>query len=521
MLSPSNLHTSALESVDPLDRLAIAYLTLPLGIFLGTWFEWWVALPLLICLGYALKPLVPRSRESTRLPVTSLQIVIAVSAGCAWTLLGGADHVFFANADWHVRDAVLHDLVLCRWPVGYGLFDGQESLLRAPLAFYLPAALLGKVAGLAAAHTALGVWTAVGAALFLLQVLSLTPSRVTVAVAVTALIVLFSGMDIVGSLLNDGPRFRSDWNITTHLEWWAGTYQYSSMTTQLFWVPNHALGGWLVVGLLARHADNPAFDPMLPICVVALALWSPLTAIGIVPFVFWKTVVDAGRGRLMSLLRPRVWVPALAVGVTLAGYLLLDPGRIPKGTTVGAHAGDDVFDLLQQVQFFLFEAGFVGAAILALRRSGDVVVALVFLAILPFASFGPSNDLVMRASIPSLAVLAIAACAALFGDPATGKQGTEPSWRKKTLLGVCLSVGAVTPIEEFARAIILPSWPINGETTLIGANCGGFPAHYVARIGGQAITRLLRTPHRLPVGPLGRTSCNNPALELMWGGTVK
>jgi hypothetical protein len=181
-----------------------------------------------------------------------LQLGIAVVIGCAWTVFGGTDHLVFANADWHVRDAVLHDLVTSHWPVGYGLLDGMESVLRAPVAYYLPAALIGKLAGLSAAHMALSVWTAVGATLFLLQVLSLTRSRLGVAVLVAAVVVLFSGLDIIGNLLDDGPRFRSDWNVTTHLEWWAGTYQYSSMTTQLFWVPNHALPGWLMIGLLYR-----------------------------------------------------------------------------------------------------------------------------------------------------------------------------------------------------------------------------------------------------------------------------
>jgi len=38
------------------------------------------------------------------------------------------------------------------------------------------------------------------------------------------------------------PAAIEHWDVTKHLEWWAGRYQYSSMTTQLFWVPNHALG---------------------------------------------------------------------------------------------------------------------------------------------------------------------------------------------------------------------------------------------------------------------------------------
>jgi len=90
---------------------------------------------------------------------------------------GGTGHWVFANADWHIRDAVLHDLVTGAWPVGYGAKDGVPTLLRAPLGYYLPAALVGKAAGLAAAHVALTIWTAVGATIFLMQVLSLMPGK--------------------------------------------------------------------------------------------------------------------------------------------------------------------------------------------------------------------------------------------------------------------------------------------------------------------------------------------------------
>jgi hypothetical protein len=500
-------------TLDPLDRMVIAYLTLPVAIFLLGWCEWWAAVPLLACLGFALMPLAAARPVATRLPITPLQLSIAVGAACAWTLLGGADHVFFANADWHVRDAVLHDLTASPWPVGYGLLEGHETMLRAPLAFYLPAALAGKMAGLAAAHLVMGLWTALGAALFLAEVLSLTRSRAAVAAAAVAVVVLFSGMDIIGSLLNDGPRFRSAWNMTTHLEWWAGKYQYSSMTTQLFWVPNHALGGWLIVGLLLRHGASDAFDRVLPICVVAAALWSPLSAVGILPFVLWKICVDARRGRLGALLHPSVWAPALVVGIVIAGYLVLDPSRISKGVALGAHGDGIVFDLLQQAQFFLLEAGLIGAAILAVRPSAQLVVALGVLALLPLAYLGPGNDLVMRASIPSLAVLAIGACLALLNPTRA-----DPAWRRRGALCCLLAVGAVTPAAEFARAVVLPAWPINLEATLIGTNCGGFPAHYVARLTGQAITRLLRPPHRLAPGP---QACDNPALDLMWHGRVQ
>ncbi|MEP6885089.1 MAG: hypothetical protein ABJC66_10115 [Gammaproteobacteria bacterium] len=444
--------------------------------------------------------------------MSSLQVGLAALVGCSWAVFGGTDHLLFTNADWHVRDAVLHDLVNSHWPVGYGLWHGKETVLRAPLGYFLPAAAIGKGMGLAAAHMAMAFWTALGATLFLLQVLSLTPPRLPVALLVACVVVLFSGMDIVGSLLNDGPRFRSDWNITTHLEWWAGNYQYSSMTTQLFWVPNHALAGWLLIGLLYRDDCFAQLEAILPILVVAVALWSPLTAIGSVPFVLWKVGASARRQHSLKVLRPGVWAPAAAVGMVIAAYFALDPSGIPKGLALhNKLVVDDALDLARQAQFFLLEAGFIGLAILAIRRSREVILALLILAVLPFAHFGPGNDLVMRASIPSLAVLVIGACLALINKTADGR-----SFPKKVALGCLLAVGAVTPVAEFARAVVLPAWPINMQATLIGADCGGFAPHYVARLDHEVIIHLLRDPSRISLGPLGPEACDNPAFDLMW-----
>jgi hypothetical protein len=355
----------------------------------------------------------------------------------------------------------------------------------------------------------MGLWTAAGAALFLLQVLSRTPARPGVAVAVVAIIVFFSGFDVLGQIISN-PRFLVGWNITQHIEWWAGSYQYSSMTTQLFWVPNHALGGWLVIGLLARDSRRSPLEAMLPMILVAAALWSPLSALGLVPFIALKVLNGPTRERLLALLHPRVWGPALLVGLTIAGFLTLDTARLPAILTITSD--DFTMGVLRQLQFFLLEAGLIGFVVLALRWSWEVVLALVVLLILPLVNFGPGNDLVMRASIPSLAVLAIAVCSVL-----TEKTAEPKAARKKLLLGCMLVIGAVTPIQEFARAILFPAWPVNLQATLIGAACGRYPPHYTAHLGGQLLGRLIRAPHPVPPEPPGGNSCFDPALWLMLG----
>jgi hypothetical protein len=506
-----------------LDRAVVFYLGLPVGIFLAGWLEPWAAVPLLLCVGYALYPLVLRGR--TREPrggLSGWQVAIAIIAGCAWTACGGTGHWVFANADWHIRDAVLHDLVTGAWPVGYGAEGADPTLLRAPIGYYLPAALVGKAAGLAAAHAAMAVWTAVGATLFLLQVLSRMPRKVGTALASVAVIVSFSGLDAVGTLLRV-PGAAAHWDITRHLEWWAARYQYSSMTTQLFWVPNHALGAWLGIGLLCRgrRADAPPVDSLLPMIVVAVALWSPLAALGLVPFVLWRVGETAGRERSNRLFRPQVWAPALAVGLVIATYLTLDAGQIPAGWTIGRQGFGFIAiggDLGRQAEFFLLEAGLIGFAILTIRRSAAVALALCVLAVLPVLRFGAANDFVMRVSIPSLTVLAIGACLALFAEPSASSAAAEPipsSLRiKKAVLAGLLLIGAVTPFQEFARAAALEPWPVNLDASLIDAACGIFPAHYVARLRDQPITYLLRPPHALPIGRAGTGACENPAVSI-------
>ena len=510
MFEPKTITADGRLALAPLDRLVIAYLTLPLFIFLIGWFEWWAAAILVALTAYALRPIFD-SNAPIRAPLTAQQIVLAVVIGCVWTILGGTDHLFFANTDWHLRDAVLHDLVVSRWPVGYGLHNGLETMLRAPLGFYLPASLIGKITTVSVAHVALLAWTALGSVLFLLQAISLAGAKMSAAFLAVVVIVFFSGADIVGNLLNDGPRFRSQWDLPMHLEWWAGSYQYSSMTTQLFWVPNHALAVWLIIGLLYRCGIESEIQLLLPILTAAAALWSPLSALGLVPFILWRAGQDIFKRKSLRLLDPRLWGPAVIVGLAISAYLTVAVEGVPRGSSIANWAsGDAVMSVLRQAQFFLLEAGLIGLAIFLIRRSSELLIAMGILIVLPAVSFGPGNDLVMRGSIPALTVVAISAILALLD-----KAPQPKIFQKKAFLAGLLLVGVMTPLAEISRALILPVWPINLEATLIGANCGGYPAHYVAELSGQSVTHLLRQPSRLALGPLGHTACDNPAYEIL------
>jgi hypothetical protein len=513
--------------VAALDCAIVLYLALPLALFLAGWYRPAPAVVLELALIAALRPLMGRAASEAAgsgaaaaggpRALARPEIVLALAVALGWTLCGGTGHWVFANPDWQVRDAVLHDLVAGHWPVGYGMLDGAPTILRAPLGFYLPAALIGKLAGLSWAHVAMAAWTALGVALFLFALISLLPAGRGAAAIALAVVVFFSGLDLLGTCMYR-PEALAHGHPGQHLEWWARDYQYSSMTTQLFWVPNHALGGWLAIVLLARTRGTGALEPLWALIVIAVALWSPLTALGLVPFVLWRVASRALAGRSSGALEPSNWAPALLLGLALASYLALDAARIPKGFTFGRHGLEPwalAQDFMRQGVFFLLEAGLIGCAILTLVRSSELVLALALLALLPLVSFGAANDLAMRASIPSLTVLALGAALALVHAPRKAGEARAGSLTaRKAALGLLLLLGAVTPLEEFARAVLLPRWPINLEARLIEAWCGAYPAHYVARLKGQLATYLLRTPQVLAAGP-GASDCHNPAVRLM------
>lgn len=356
-------------------------------------------------------------------------------------LLGGEGHLFYANVDWQVRDAVLADMIRWPWPFAYAR-SGSPEILRAPIGMYLLPALVGKAAGIAAAHGALLVQNSLmlGSLLALGSLLFETARARRIALGV---VLAFSGMDTVAVLL---ARADMLWPFDVHVEGWAPQLQYSSMLTLAFWVPQHAIAGWLggLLFLLWRRGIVPlrAFLGSLPLCL----LWSPLAVIGTIPFALLAAgqAIAARRLRWADLLIPTL--SALLAAPSLL-YLGLDAGRVGMRFVPVAPLLYVLFEAVEVVPLFLLAAALGGA-----KTYGRPVLLLVAccLAAFPFVGIGENDDFVMRASIPALLVLALIVAERIADAP--------PSSRRAQLILV-LALGALTPARELYRAVIYRPTP--------------------------------------------------------------
>lgn len=185
-----------------------------------------------------------------------------------WGYLGGLNGYFYQSNDWPYRNAIFRDLIEYDWPVTY---PESATALVYYISFWLPPAAVAKLAlalsGSAetawfTGQMALWVWAAVGTTLTaLLLVLYANASSVKKRIAAVAIYIGFSGLDLVGAWFSEclSRVFAPD---TLHLEWWSQAgYQFSSITTCLYWVFNQSVIPWLVVMcfLLEPDARNYLF----------------------------------------------------------------------------------------------------------------------------------------------------------------------------------------------------------------------------------------------------------------------
>jgi hypothetical protein len=380
-------------------------------IFYIGWLKWYYAFIciclLVVSLFVSIRFLIDtadKKSENNSLNLKHILLVIVVSF--LFISVSGVGGIGYQDPDWIKHNIIFKDLIDQPWPVVHQ-YEGQQIALVYNIAYYLPAALMGKIVGWVAANITLYIWTFLGLLLVMFWFLVLGRR-----VGITALILFlfFSGIDIIGqtlvtpivaSIRPEAAMFLH----RDHIEQWAIGWQYSSNATLLFWVPHHALVGWIVMSCLL-DSGRWGFKGKLDIlCWGLTILWSPFITLGLVPYLIYNFLID--KRELGARLKGYLSLPNFAGSIllTLVGmyycskYIDLSQtfgSQIPFGFSL-SFAPDlqaKIIGLMLIFVFCLVEFGIIGRLILSTRRDWSrrsrwlFLVTLSFLIVLPFFNMG-------------------------------------------------------------------------------------------------------------------------------------
>lgn len=429
---------------------ALLYLLVPAVIFAFGWLRpvtLFLALAVLALTFYTLGRCLCRNASCVQLSVWYLLLCAAVLL--VWMLFSGIGGFSYQNLDYYVRNPILNDLTQFPWPLRYDLSQ-QSAEVQALcgsdtvqfvyyFVFWLPAAVLGKLFG--AAQFWLFLWCYLGVALVLLEVHLYLQKQ---SLLIPVILMGFSGLDFIPYFLQEGLVK------TAHMEWWAGHfYQYSSNTTQLYWVFNQAIPLWLLVTLLLHLGSK---DGGAALCSLSF-LYSPFATFGFIPLALGAVRKN---GIKKTLLTPANWLMPLFLICVFGSFYLSLPGGLGANGLIFVLEG--VSAIKWYVPFVILEAG---VYLFCLRKelfSYDyLLLAALELVLIPLYKLTDANDFCMRASIPALFILCISVMRYLL----------EHKNKTCILLAACLIIGMATPATEVFRSL---KYTLSGETdaNLIG-----------------------------------------------------
>lgn len=231
------------------------------------------------------------------------------------------------------------------------------------------------------------------------------------------LLLLLGGADALAeSVIRASAHLQQAPWLGIHFENWALDFrqplQFTSGLGNLAWVPHQSIATYLVAATLLLDRSEGSLRRGI-LSYGLLALWSPFGMLGLLPTLLLRVLPR------WRLLRDRRSVVAIVGGAAfallIASYLATDatPAAICLQCIATRSAADvmfyAIFLLVELSSFVLLLRGRIG-------RDAYCAVACATLVVLPFLH-GDSADLVMRASMGPLFVLARRAADTLFGQP--------------------------------------------------------------------------------------------------------
>jgi len=419
------------------------FLALPFFIFALLYLKPLLGIPAAICIGISFVLAV----RTTNIPCDfsfskneKIKLLIVFLVILIWVFMSGIGKFVWQNPpDLPARNTMFKMLVEKPWPVST-IVDGKEYKFVYYFAFWLPAALVGKVLGLGAGFVFQYIWAVLGVSCAFMLV-CLLRNKITFTSFI--IFIFFSGLDYIGVTLHE--QYILNPVIRSHIEWWSRYFQYSSMTTQLFWVFNQIIPAWVAVSLVLTQKNNKN----IVFIAGTLFLNATIPFMGLLPVAAYIVIRNINANSMLkkgaaSSLRDVFTFQNIAGG-GIAGIVsfLFFASNMTSQTFSLLYSGDIKY-FLYYVEFIVLEAG-VYLVLIFERQKRNPLFYIIAICLLCFPLFYiPDYNFVIRGSIPALFVLMLMVIDEL---ETLGKS------KKRSLLIIVLIVGSITPLAEIRRTV--------------------------------------------------------------------
>lgn len=424
--------------------------------FLYGWTKWYIMLTCSSILIYSGYKIWDNIKLDLSISITENKSfwLLSLAIISIWALFSGIGKFSYQTGDFVVRNPMFRDLCQYTWPVYYDLHEVPEfaediigNTSTAAYVYYftwwLPVAGLKKLFSCseAVSNVLLYLWTVLE--LFLIfYCLVLYLKKYSYWILST--FILFGGLDFVMWTIRYMKIADS-----VHIERWADFLQYSSNTTQLYWVFNQSIPLWLIIALflLLKESRN-----VVAICSLSFA-YSPLATIGIIPYAIvsvlnsgdkkdniWKKV-----GKAISI--ENIFVPLIILIIFGTFYLQNSNSLGNKGFIFIMYPQFKTVTLYISFIIVEFIAYFIAMGRPAMKYR-FYWITLIELILLPLYRMGMYNDFCMRASIPSIMILMT-----IMLNYCLDKQLNNISIKRRKLVIVFMLIGYLTSATEIQRNV--------------------------------------------------------------------
>lgn len=374
--------------------LTSIYILLPIVIFLFWWTNIWIGIGVTFGICFLIITQFHKMKDdSFIIPAKTVWLVMGLLF--FWTVLSGAGHRGISDGDFYKHNALFSDLISLHWPVRY-----DTAYLVYYFAYYLPSALIGKWGGWQAGNFALFMWTLLGVSLAFIWLFSFINQKKQLWYGL--LFPFFSGLDGLGKLIMRGKVVNNEW------EWWGRNWQYSGNTTLFFYVPQHVLIGWLLMGMLFYMLLKHKTLPFQMLLFGASLLWSPFVFLGILPFYLILLVKKQYSPSTIEILISAI-ICLVEVLFLLSNMTFFTKETLATGWLWETEKLAGSWILVRLALFYLLEFGlfalFIYRFLFVKRRGVEFILftlSFIILLLIPWYKMGLMNDFAMRSSIPAL-----------------------------------------------------------------------------------------------------------------------